>query len=81
MNLDDLNKIINDNSLNFIDNLILSNYEIEVLEKYNIDYKSCIDMKDLIFMLDNYNINGDNEEINEILMAISERDYYQNTNK
>ena len=81
MNLDDLNKIVNDNSLNFINNLILSNYEIDVLDKYNIDYKKCLDMKELIFMLDNYVLNSDNLEIEEILMTISERDYYKNTNK
>ena len=78
MNID---KIINDNSLNLVGDLILSNYEIDILEKYNIDYRKCLDMKDLIFILDNYSLNNLNPEIDEILMSISERDYYHNTNK
>lgn len=72
-----INKIINDNSLNYIDNLILNNHEIQVLEQYNINYKNCKDMKELLFILEEY----EDEEIDEIIMSISERDYYKNSNK
>jgi len=72
-----INKIVNDNSLNYIGNLILNNHEIQVLEQYNIDYKNCKDMKELLFILEEY----EDEEIDEIIMSISERDYYRNSNK
>ena len=72
-----INKIVNDNSLNYIGNLILNNHEIQVLEQNNINYKNCKDMKELLFILEEY----EDEEIDEIIMSISERDYYRNSNK
>lgn len=72
-----INKIVNDNSLNYIGNLILNNHEIQVLEQYNINYKNCKDMKELLFILEEY----EDEELDEIIMSISERDYYRNSNK
>lgn len=77
----EIDKIINDNSINYIDNLILNNYEISILDKYNINYKKCKDMKDLIFVLEEYLLNYNIDEIEDILISISERDYYSNTNK
>lgn len=77
----EIDKIINDNSINYIDNLILNNYEISILDKYNINYKKCNDMKDLIFVLEEYLLNYNIDEIEDILISISERDYYSNTNK
>ena len=72
-----INKIVNDNSLNYIGNLILNNHEIQVLEQNNINYKNCKDMKELLFILEEY----EDEELDEIIMSISERDYYRNSNK
>lgn len=82
MKYDDLiSNITKNNKLNYIGNIILSNYEIEVLNKYQIDYRNCNSMKEIIFILDKYLNNEENEEIENILASISERDYYKNTNK
>ena len=78
---EEINKIINDNSLNYVDNLILNNHEISILDRYDIDYKRCVDMKDLIFLLEDYLNDIEDNELEEILMSISERDYYKNSNK
>lgn len=78
---EEINKIINDNSLNYVGNLILNNHEISILDRYDIDYKKCIDMKDLIFLLEDYLSDIEDNELEEILMSISERDYYKNSNK
>ena len=81
MNIDDyLNKTITDNTLNKINkNLFLTNYEINVLEKYNIDYKKCPDYNSLIYLIEE--IEEDYEDLENISLSISERNYYQNTNK
>ena len=38
-------------------------------------------MKDLIFLLEDYLNDIEDNELEEILMSISERDYYKNSNK
>ena len=73
------------NSINDLGNgIILSNREIDILNKYKIDYMSCCDLKSLIIKIEitleqgNYEDMDDLDEISEI---ISERNYYKNTNK
>ena len=62
---------------------MLTNKEIEVLERYNIPYKNCHNLKDIIFEIENLINDLDivDEELEDISASISERDYYQNTNK
>ena len=75
----ELNKIIIDNQLNKInDNIYLTNYQINILNKHNIPYKDCNDLKQLIFILQDL---IDEDEIEDILEQISEFDYYNKTNK
>lgn len=63
------------------DNLYLTNKEIEVLEKYEIDYHTSIDM--LMFKLDEIlnDSDGDLTDLEEVSNSISEFNYYHNTNK
>ena len=63
------------------DNLYLTNKEIEVLEKYDIDYHTSIDM--LMFKLDEIlnDSDGDLTDLEEVSNSISEFNYYRNTNK
>lgn len=83
----DLDKIINEmdfksNSLNDIGGLLLTNKEIEILDRYNIDYKKCISLKEVIYLIEE--VKEDEDEIDDlelISQSISERDYYLNTNK
>ena len=83
----DLDKIINEmdfksNSLNDINGLLLTNKEIEVLNRYNIDYKKCISLKEIIYLIEDIIEDEDDiEDLELISQSISERDYYQNTNK
>lgn len=74
-----LNEIIYQNSLIKINqNLYITNSQKDVLKKYNIPFQTCQNLKELIFLLQEY---IDEEEIDEILLQISEFDYYQNTKK
>lgn len=70
------------NSLNNVNGLLLTNKEIEVLNRYEINYKSCITLKEVIRKIEDLIEEVDDiEELDSISQSISERDYYQNTNK
>ena len=71
------------NNFNNINGLMLTNREILVLDKYKINYKNCKSLKEIIFEVEEILNDMDilDEEIDFIAMSISERDYYQNTNK
>lgn len=85
-NIDEfINKNIADNSLNNLGNdIFLSNKEIETLDKYHINYHSATSLKEIISRIEDVINEYEVDEINEldlISLSISERDYYQNTNK
>ena len=61
------------------DNLYLTNKEIEVLDRYNIDYHTSIE--ELMFNLDEILNENDNEDLEEVSNSISEFNYYHNTKK
>lgn len=77
---DYINEISKSLKLNNLNGLILSNKEIEVLDRYKIDYKSCSNMKDLLFLIDEELNFEENSELEEISISISDRDYYMNNN-
>ena len=69
------------NSFHDINGLILNDYEISVLDKYSIDYKKCSDLKSLIYCIDEVLNEESFDDLEEISISISERDYYENTHK
>lgn len=82
----DIDKIISEmdftsNSLNDINGLLLTNKEIEVLNRYDIDYKKCVSLKEVIYLIEDILEEEEIEDLELISQSISERDYYQNTNK
>lgn len=72
------------NKLNTIgNNLMLTNKEIEILDRYKINYLKCNSLKEILFEVEEILNDMDivDEELDQISQSISERDYYQNTNK
>ena len=63
-------------------NLFLTKREIEVLKRYNINYNSCNDVSTLMYLIDEC-LDGcsEIEDLENISIDISERNYYMNTNK
>lgn len=63
--------------------LMLTNKEIEVLDRYNINYKSCCNLKEVLSKIEEvfYEEDSDLEDLDIVSETIAERDYYQNTNK
>lgn len=72
------------NKLNTVgNNLMLTNKEIEILDRYKINYLKCNNLKEILFEVEEILNDMDivDEELDQISQSISERDYYQNTNK
>ena len=62
--------------------VLLTNGEIDVLKRYEIDYKNCFSLKELLYKIEGViDTEEDIEELDAISASIAERDYYQNTNK
>ncbi len=64
--------------------ILLTNNEIRVLDKYNIDYNNCSSLKEVLSLIDEVLNNEevmDFDELDNVSLSIAERDYYQNTNK
>lgn len=84
---DEINKIIeksiNDNKLNKIsDNLYLSNRQIQILNRYEIDYKKFNDIKSLIYEVElAIEEFYDADDLQELSIELSEFNYYHNTRK
>ena len=86
--MDDYIKEVSNNldfSDNFvsINNFLLKKEEMEVLDRYNIDYRSCNSLKDVIYLIDEVfqNSYDDMGDLEEVSISISDRDYYVNSNK
>ena len=83
-NLNDLLNNIDFNKNKLVkvnEKLYLTNYQIEVLNKYNIDYKSLGNLSSIIYVAEEILEEDDYEDLDEIIRELSERNYYENTNK
>ncbi len=62
--------------------IYLSDNQVEVLKKYNIDYKKYTSLKSLIFEIEEIlNEEVDADDLEEVSLKLSELNYYNNTNK
>lgn len=64
-------------------NLMLTKREIEILNRYGINYLKCNNLKELLFEIEDIISDMDivDDDLDYVSQTISERDYYQNTNK
>ena len=76
-------KSIYHNKLNKIsDNLYLSNRQIEILKRYEIDYKKFNDIKSLMYEVETaLEEVYDADDLQVLSIELSEFNYYHNTNK
>ena len=64
--------------------LMLTNYEVDILNKYHIDYEQCMTLGQLLLEIENYfyqNQNLELEDLDNVSSSISERCYYQEVNR
>lgn len=60
--------------------LYLTNYQIEVLNKYEIDFQN-LNLSSIIFLGEEILEEDDYDDLDEIIRELAERNYYENTNK
>lgn len=85
INIEDIVKdVYNDNDIIKMrgNGIYLSNNQVEVLRKYNIDYEKYNSLNSLIFEIEEIlNEETDLDDLEEISQKLSELNYYNNTNK
>lgn len=85
LDIDSLTKdIYNDKSMIKMrgNGIYLSDNQIEVLKRYDIDYKKYISLNSLIFEIEEIlNEEVDASDLEEVSSRLSELNYYNNTNK
>ena len=85
ININDLtNDVYNDKTMLKMrgNGIYLSDNDIDVLERYNIDYNRYNSLDSLIFDIEEIlNEETDLEDLEEISSKLSELNYYNNTNK
>ena len=62
-------------------NMLLSNYQIDVLKRNNIDYMNYADIKQLLFDIENLLNDEYDEELDIISSQLAELTYYKDTKK
>lgn len=75
--------IKNNFRINRGNDIYLSNNQISILERNKIDYKKYSSLSSLIFDIEEYlnNTSEIDEELDALLVDLSELNYYKNTNK
>lgn len=85
LDIDSLTKdVYNDKSMIQMrgNGIYLSDNQIEVLKRYDIDYKKYISLNSLIFEIEEIlNNDVDANDLEEVSSRLSELNYYNNTNK
>lgn len=85
LDIDSLTKdVYNDKSMIKMrgNGIYLSDNQIEVLKRYDIDYKKYISLNSLIFEIEEIlNEKVDASDLEEVSSRLSELNYYNNTNK
>ena len=78
-----LDDVIHSNSFQTLSNgLMLTNYEIDILNQYEISYLDCKSLEELINRIETTLLEFDDcEELESISLELSSRNYYLNTNK
>lgn len=64
-----------------INNMLLTENQIEILNRYNIDYNKCNSMSELLYYIDECLDEVDAEDLEKVSLEIAETNYYMNTNK
>ena len=81
-NFDDIIADIDNTKLNRIkNNIYLSNKQIDVLKKYNIDYLKYNNLSDLIFDIEEILNEYLYDDLDIVSQELQEFNYYNNTNK
>lgn len=59
--------------------LLLTDNQVSLLERYNIDPEKCTSMTELMYLIDE--AGEDDDELDYLAEQLAERNYYENVNK
>ena len=77
-----INNALDDNSLVKVnDKIFLTKYQIAVLDRYHIEYNSCNDIQEILFLIDDFLEVDYEEDLDEVAKSLQEFSYYTFTNK
>lgn len=65
-------------------NILINDYEVSILLKYNIDATKCASIDEVLLLVDRVDDNLSDEEYDEldyVASTLAERKYYMETNK
>lgn len=62
-------------------NIYLTDKQVSILNKYNIDYKKFKNLKELIYNIEYYLNNNNLDDLESVSEELSEFQYYNYTNK
>lgn len=83
----DINQLLEDinfekNKLRKVNNnLLLTSYQIDVLKRNGINPEMYSKLSDIIYMAEEIFEDTEDEELDVVIAELSERNYYENTNK
>lgn len=84
-NIDELVNKLDFTSNHFVDcrnGVFLTNFEIEILNKYKINYQKYNNLKSILFEIEDIlNYDTSLDDLEQVSKSIAERDYYLNSNK
>lgn len=63
------------------DNIYLTNYQIDILKRNGIDINNATSIKQIIFEASEIYEDTLDEELDEVIDQLCERNYYENTHK
>ncbi|MBQ1551793.1 MAG: hypothetical protein IIZ67_06795 [Bacilli bacterium] len=69
------------NNLQNINGFLLTTKECQVLDQFGIDYKNCTSLKEVLFEVEEVLEEQYDDQLEDVSISISDRDYYQNSNK
>lgn len=72
---------INKYSLNTYKDMIITNEEVVILEKYDFNYKKYNSLSELSYDIEEYLNDNYAEDLEYALINLTDRSYYRNTNK
>lgn len=62
-------------------NIYLTGEQLEILNQYNVDYKSCASISELINLIERAKDDDNYDDLDWVEINLSEFNYYHNTNK
>lgn len=72
---------VSNNFIHKVNDCYLTLNEIEILKKYNINYSSCRDNKELLYLIEQFLQVNESNELEWLSNSLYERNYYIYTNK